>query len=214
MQLCKPPPPRRHHSRTQGRASDRSWLFTLTTQPGSPPPLDATLSCTCHTQHQPYGIWVSGSRRTRLQWALWTAARDAIRGYPRGLFGLFHSLTTRSITTGTARRRGREEGGLWGARRASADRLFYPVLVPKPGLRYQLGPAKLSMGRAGQDDAGVRQETQAADAGTPPPALSTASCCTVCLQWHSAHSIRPPSPANSAHVNVIILSFHLPTAAE
>ncbi len=41
---------------------------------------------------------------------------------------------------------------------------------------------------------------------TPQPALSTASCCTVCSQRHSAHSIRPSSPANSAHVNVNYLS--------
>jgi hypothetical protein len=53
--------------------------------------------------------------------------------HPRGCFRLSHSFTTAS--TGTARRSSREKG----AAAAGEDcRSFYPVLLPKPGLRYQL----------------------------------------------------------------------------
>ncbi len=64
------------------------------------------------------------------------------RGHPRGLFGLFHSLTA-ALWTGTARRSAREKGVAGIEERRS----FYPVLVPKPGLRYQLGPAKPPSGQ-------------------------------------------------------------------
>ena len=57
---------------------------------------------------------------------------------PRGCFRLSHSFTTAS--TGTARRSSREKG----AAAAGQDcRSFYPVLLPKPGLRYQLARPRL-----------------------------------------------------------------------
>ena len=122
------------------------------------------------------------------------------RGYPRGLYGLFHSLTTRSITTGTARRRVREEGacGESEERRStpcSSRNRDYAASWARPSPQWaETAKMMQACDRSPQQPMHGRQ-----------PALSTASCCTVCLQWHSsAHSIRPPSPANSAHLNVII----------
>ena len=124
------------------------------------------------------------------------------RGYPRGLYGLFHSLTTRSITTGTARRRVREEGGFVGRAR-SAD---LPRARPETGITLPAGP--------GQDDAGLRQEPQAADAWTPASSLDS-------QLLHRVLAVAFISSFNSSAIPCQFRSrqryhplFHLPTAAE
>jgi len=93
----------------------------------------------------------------------------AFRDGPRGHFGLSHSFTAASQPV-TVRRTSREKGVATGGE----CRSFYPVLPPKPGLRYQLGPAKTTAGGDGR-------MMQACDTRPQPihgrhSRLSTANC--------------------------------------
>jgi hypothetical protein len=114
--------------------------------PGTPPlSFPYIHSPTCQTRHHHVGDWEYYSTGHGLG-AVERSPVMASETTPVAFSGYLIRLPSTPSQPGTMRRSFREKGVSAG----DECRSFYPVLLPKPGLRYQLGPAKTTVGRDGQ----------------------------------------------------------------